>query len=223
MGVAAAAPMVSLLVPEPGAAIVAGVNVSVTPVGTVVVSATAPLKPLATVLVKVAVVLAPGWTVAPGELNVSANAGTTVKLTVAVEVNPPPVAVTVIVEAPGAAVTPAVTVNTLEPDPGAGKVVGASAAVTPAGAPLTASVTAFENPPATVIVAVDVPLPPARTVNALTDIAALIDFGVVTVTSFQKLTRSLAFTVPSPVARSYPMPAVAPVNPGMLLFPLVTS
>jgi len=52
--------MVSLLVPEPGAPIVVGVNVSVTPVGNVVVSATAPLNPMATVLVNVAVVLAPG-------------------------------------------------------------------------------------------------------------------------------------------------------------------
>ena len=52
------------------------------------------------------------------------------------------VAVTVMVATPGAAVGPAWSVNKLDPDPGAEKLLDANVAVTPAGAPLTASVTA---------------------------------------------------------------------------------
>src|ERR1700727_2631474 len=99
-------------------------------------------------------------------------------------------------------------VKTREPVPGAAKLVDARVAVTPAGAPDTARVTALENPPATVIATVEVPLPPCRTVKDGTDIAAVIDAEAVTFASCQKFTRSLAFTVPKPVARSYPATAV---------------
>lgn len=188
--------------PDPGAEIVDGVNPMVTPAGATAVRTTAPLKPPAIAVVTVTGELAPCNTVTPPRFAVSVNAATIVTLTLVVVVIPPPAAVTVIVEVPGAAVALAAMVNTLDPDPGADRLVDAKVAVTPAGAPLTASVTAWLNPPATVIVAVDVPLPPCRTVNAPADIAALIDAGTVTTASRQKFTRSLAFTDPRPVARS---------------------
>lgn len=192
-----------MLVPDPGAEIVDGVNPIVTPAGKpVAVNATAPLNPLAIADIKVSGALALCCTVTAAALVDKVNAAATVRFTLVVDVSPPPVAVTVRVEVPGATVAPTARVNTLDPDPGAVKLVDANVAVTPAGAPLTASVTAWLNPPATPIVAVDVPLAPCRTVTDPADIAALIDAGTVTTASFQKFTRSFAFTVPSPVARS---------------------
>jgi hypothetical protein len=189
-----------VLVPEPGAEIVDGVNPTETPAGETAVRTTAPLNPLAIADAKVNGTLDPCCTITPPGFVVSVNAGTIVKLTFALDVIPPPVALTVIVAVPGRAVAPTAIVNRLDPDPGADKLVDARVAVTPAGAPVTANVTALLNPPATLIVAVDVPLSPCRTVTALTDIAAVIDAGVLTVASCQKLTRSFAFTEPSPVA-----------------------
>ena len=90
-------------------------------------------------------------------------------------INPPPLAVTVIVAIPGVADALATMVNTLDPDPGAGRLAGARVAVTPAGAPVTASVTALEKPPAVAIDTVDVPLAPCGSVNAAADIVTLID------------------------------------------------
>ena len=69
------------------------------------------------------------------------------------------VAVTVMVVLPGAAVGPAWSVNKLDPDPGARKVLDANVAVTPAGAPLTARATAWLYPPAMLTLAVAVPEP----------------------------------------------------------------
>lgn len=174
------------LQPDPGAEIAAGVNPSVTPAGIpLAVKATAPLYPVAMALVSVRGVLAPCWTVTAAKFVASVNAGTMVKFTVPADVNPPPVAVTVMVAVPGVADAPAAMVNTSDPDPGAERLADASVAVTPAGAPVTASETALENPPATVRFAVDVPLAPWRMVNDGTVIAALMDGGTVTTASPQ--------------------------------------
>jgi hypothetical protein len=189
-----------VLVPDPGAAIVDGVNPTVTPAGSVAVRTTAPLNPLAIVFVNVTGALAPCCTLAASTFAVNTNGAVTVKLTLVVDVSPPPVAVTVIVDVPIAAVAPTAMVNTLDPAPGAARLFDANVAVTPAAAPLTVSVTAPLNPPATLIVAVEAPLPPCRTVTAPADIAAFIDAATTTVASCQKFTRSLPFTDPSPVA-----------------------
>jgi hypothetical protein len=106
---------------------------------------------------------------------VSANAGTIVTTTLAVDVRPPPVAVTVRVAVPAIAAVPAAMVNTLEPDPGAAKPPDASVAVTPAGAPLTESVTALLNPPATTTFAADAALPPCPMVKAPADMDTFIE------------------------------------------------
>lgn len=175
-----------MLVPEPGAEIVAGVKPTVTPAGIpLAVKASAPLNPVAMALVSVSGALAPCWTVSVAKLVANVNAGTMVRFTVPADVNPPPVAVTVMAAVPGAAVAPTAIVNTLDPDPGAERLADAKVAVTPAGAPVTASETAFENPPATVIFAVDVPLAPCRMVNDGTVITALMDGGTDTTASSQ--------------------------------------
>jgi hypothetical protein len=66
--------------------------------------------------------------------------------------NPVPVAVTVILADPNVAVLDAASVRELEPVPGAVILVGANTAVTPAGNPLTARLSAEFNPPWAVVV-----------------------------------------------------------------------
>lgn len=191
----------TVLAPDPSAGIVDGANPTVTPAGVpAAVKTTAPLNPVATALVSVTGVLDPCCTVIAAELAVSVNAGTIVRFTVPADVNPPPAAVTVMVAVPGAADAATPTVNTLDPDPGAARLAGAMVAVTPAGAPLTVSVTAFENPPATVMFAVEVPLDPCRTVRDGTVICALTEGAAVIAASPQYVTRLPAFAVPTPVA-----------------------
>ena len=180
------AAIASVLTPDPGAEMVDGVNPTVTPVGNaLVVNTTAPLNPAAIALVSVTGVLAPCCTETAAKFVVNVNAGTIVKLTVLADVSPPPVAVTIICAVPGTAAAPTVMVNTLDPDPGATKLDDASIAVTPAGAPVTASVTGLENPPATVTFAVDVPLAPCRNVIDGTVITAIIEGGTVITASPQ--------------------------------------
>lgn len=167
---------VSALLPDPGAAIVDGENATVTPLGCpLAVSTTALLNPLATAVDSVAPALDPCATLTPATFAVTVKAATIVSFTVAVDVMLPPVAVIVIVAVPGTAAAPAAMVSTLDPDPGAAKLADASVAVTPVGTPLTASLTAPLNPPARLTAAVDVPLPPSRTVNEVADIARLIE------------------------------------------------
>ena len=112
------------------------------------------------------------------------------------------VAVTVMVELPGAAVGPAWIVNKLDPDPGARKPLDAKVAVTPAGAPLTARVTGKLYPPATLTLAVAVPEPFWKTLTALADIEKLMLAGTETVASPQYVARFVPFTVPRPVLKS---------------------
>jgi hypothetical protein len=86
-------------------------------------------------------------------------------------VTPPPVAVTVRIETPAAAVELAESVRTLLPLPGAGILVGAKLAVTPLGAPLTDKMMAELNPDPLAAVRVIVPDPPGATL-------ALVALGV---------------------------------------------
>jgi hypothetical protein len=195
-----AAVIATALVPDPGAAMVEGVKPTVSPIGETAVRTTAPLKPLAIALVSVKGAPAPGETVTPGTLVVSVNGGTTVKWTLVDDVIPSPVPVTVMVAEPGTAVAPTVIVSTLDPAPGAATLGGARVAVTPAGAPLTVSATALLNPPAILTITVDVPLVPCGTVNDPDGIDRFIDGKAPAFASSQKLTRSLAFTEPNPVA-----------------------
>jgi len=134
-------PTLSVMVedPEPGAAIDAGLNVAVVPLGSpVALRAIAELKPPEpTVVIVVANVLLP---LAPwgteNEFGEAAmvNAGTvTVRETVAVCVVPPPVPVTVIVYEPGATVEATAMVMVEVPEPGAPMDAGLKVTFTPVG------------------------------------------------------------------------------------------
>jgi hypothetical protein len=82
---------------------------------------------------------------------------------------PPPLALTVIVEVPAAAVLLAVKVRAELPEPGAAMDVGLNAAVTPEGSPLAESETAELKPPETVVEMVLVPELPAATERLVGD------------------------------------------------------
>src|ERR1700677_4940197 len=89
-----------------------------------------------------------------------ATLAVTVRDTVAVCVNPPPVPVMVIVDVPAAAVEATVKVSVELPEPGAAMDVGLKAAVTPVGRPEADKAIAELNPPETVVVMVEVPVAP---------------------------------------------------------------
>jgi len=84
---------------------------------------------------------------------------------VVVWVTPPPVAVTVRVYIPVAAVEPTAMERVELPEPGAAIEVGLRVAVTPVGAPETERETAELNPPYTLVVIVELPLAPCRIDN----------------------------------------------------------
>ena len=87
-------------------------------------------------------------------------AAVTVRLTVVVCVMEPPVPVTVMEYVPVTVDEPTVKVNVEGPDPGAAIEVGLNAAVMPVGRPDAESATAELNPPETLVLMVDVPVPP---------------------------------------------------------------
>src|ERR1035437_747262 len=119
--------------PEPGAAIDAGLNAAVVPVGSPdALRPIAELKPPETVVVIVLVPLAP-WTETEVGEAAMVNAGTvvTVRETVAVCVVLPPVPVTVIVYEPGATVEATAMVMVEVPEPPTD--MGLKLTVTPAG------------------------------------------------------------------------------------------
>lgn len=217
---APAAPVkVNMLLPLPGDAMLAGENAAVTPFGNpVTVRATAALKLLCPAVVKVRVAGVPAVSVLEVALGVSVKLGVvTVSAIVAVCATPPLVPVIVMVELPAAApllaeivaVTPAVAVSVDEENE----------IVTPVGAPLAESVTGELKPFAAANVSLTVFDDPVPTVK-LEDAAVTPN---VALASPQWLTNRLALIDPSPVAWSYPVPAVKPVTPGTLLLPLVVS
>lgn len=156
-------------VPDPGAAIVAGLNAAVTPEGwPVAVSTTASSKPPFTAVVIVDVPLPPSTTVTEtGDAVTVKPVLATVRLTVAVCVNPPPVPVTVIGYVPPAGLLPAVNVRVEDPDPGAGMAAGLKPAVTPEGRPPADNEIAELKVPDIADVMVDCAEPSAAMVKAV--------------------------------------------------------
>ena len=109
----------------------------------------------------------------------------------------PLVAVTVTEYVPEIAPVAALSLRTLLPDPGAGKVAGMKVAETPLGNPVTEKVMPALKPPLTVVPRVTLLFDPAVTETAL-EAAAAWNAGVA-VASFQWLARTEALTEPSPV------------------------
>jgi hypothetical protein len=145
---------VKVLVPLPGAAMLAGAKLAVTPLGSPLIEiATAELNPFANMVVRVMWVEPPRATLTLVALVVKVMPGVgTFKLTACVLVIPPPAADTVKVETPGAAVEPTDRVMVLCPLPGAAMLAGLKVAVTPDGSPVTDNAMPELNPvPATVV------------------------------------------------------------------------
>ncbi len=142
---------VKVELPEPGAAIDVGLKAAVTPVGSPLAeSDIAELKPPETLVETVLDPLPPAATerlvgdalsVKLGEVAAFTVTGITV-----VWVIPPPVALTVVLNVPVAAVLLAVNVSVELPLPGAAIVVGLKLAVTPLGRPEIESATDELNP-----------------------------------------------------------------------------
>ena len=125
--------------PLPGAAMLAGVNVAVMPLGNPLIdNATAALNPLPAALVIVIGVEAPGATLGPVALDerVKLAGGKTVSANVRVLVVFPPTAPRVRLWVPAAAAELTDKVRMLCPLPGAAMLVGERLAVTPEGSPL---------------------------------------------------------------------------------------
>lgn len=138
---------VSVLWPLPGAATLDGDRLGVTPLGAPVIdSATAELNPVPAAVVMVIGVDPLRATLAVVALSDSVKVPETVRLNVWVLVTPPPEAVMVRADVPGAFVELAVSVSLLLPLPGEAMLVGEKPAVTPAGSPLIDNATAELNP-----------------------------------------------------------------------------
>jgi hypothetical protein len=154
---------VSVLLPLPGAAMLAGANFAVAPFGSPPTARLiADLNPFIALAFNVNVVALPLVTVALAGLAVNAKVGiTTVTAIDAVRVSPPPMPVIVTVELPAAALAAALIVA----------VTGAAAVtveeekrtVTPVAMPLGVSVTGDVNPPCAVSVIVAAAELPAAT------------------------------------------------------------
>ena len=152
--------------PDPGAAIVEGVMVNVTPVGTpVALREIAELKPPFTWETILVWPLAPRATVTIFGVTpiwkLPLVVLVTVSETVVVSVVLPAVPVTVIVKVPGVTVDPTAIVMVEVPLPVIE--VGLKLTVTPLGWPLALKTTAVLKPPVTVLVMVDVPDAPCAT------------------------------------------------------------
>ena len=164
---------VKVLAPLPGAAMLAGAKLAVTPLGRLLIdNAMAELNPFANAVVRVMWVEPLRATLALVGLGVKVNPGVgTVRLSACVLVIPPPAADTVKPETPGATVEPTDRVMVLCPLPGAAMLVGAKVAVTPLGSPVTDSAMAEVNPvPATVVRVMGIDPPRAKLrLEALSD------------------------------------------------------
>jgi hypothetical protein len=206
--------------PLPGAAIVAGENATVTPLGApLAVSAIAELNPPETAAVSVVVAVTEPLldvataTVAGEAVTVNAGFGAavTVSDTAAVCVAPPPVPVRLIEYVPAAVVEATVNVTLELPEPGAAIVAGENATVTPLGAPVAVRATVELNPPETAVVTVVVAVtePVAVSVTAkLVGEAVTVNAGVGAVVPPPVSAASRPLSgLPHPVTRSYPVVA----------------
>ena len=156
---------VSVLIPFPGEAMVAGENEAVTPFGNPDAdNAIADLNPFTAAVATVNLVSVPAVTVALAALGVRLNVGTaTTSVRVVDRVNPPPVPLIVIVELFAATVLAAANVTVTVFDV---LMLGAeNFTVTPAGAPLALNVADELNPPCATIVIIAVPAPPGAIIR----------------------------------------------------------
>ena len=142
-----------------------GENVPVTPLGSPLTdSTTAERKPFTHVVVAVITPDPPGATLTLAELTDKLSDGVrTVSCTLRLFVVPPPAALTVTLQFPGAATALAVKVSTELPLPGAAMLGWLNPAVTPAGSPVALRLTAELNPAPPAVVAVIVTDPPGAT------------------------------------------------------------
>jgi hypothetical protein len=169
--------------PEPGAAIEAGLKVTVTPAGwPEAESAMAELKPPETVVEIVELPAAPfaiETELGDAEM-VKFGVGTLVmvRLTVVVWVVLPPVPVMVTVDVPRVAVELTVKVSVELPEPGAAIEDGLKEAVTPEGRPEAEREMAELKPPETAVVTVTLPEPPCAMDVELGE-AVIVKSGVV--------------------------------------------
>jgi len=202
-------------VPEPGAAIDAGLKLVVTPEGTPdAESAIAELKLPLSAVVTVAYPLWP-WSRYPeaGEtemVKLPATGAETVRLTVVVSVVDPDVPVIVILYVPVAVVEATANVAVELPDPVID--IGLNVTVTPAGWPLAVRPIAELNPPVARVVIVEVPELPCTTETDPGE-AETLNPGVVETEPASAFSKLLPFGLPHPVARSYPMVAEKPLLP----------
>jgi len=196
---------VILDVPEPGAAMETGLNLTVTPVGWPVADkAMAEAKPPETLVVMTASPLeSRGKDPEVGETErvkpPAVVGAVTVSDTVAVFVIPPPVPITAIVYVPAAVVGATAIVMIEAPDPGAPIGVGLKLTVTPAGWPAAVKAMAESNPPETMVVIVDVALLPCATE---TDAGEAEMVKAVVVVTEDRALISPVFGLPQPVTRS---------------------
>jgi hypothetical protein len=176
---------VSVLDPEPGAAMLAGAKVAVTPDGNPVAErVTAELNPPEGVTVRPTGTVPARATLTEDEATVKLRAGVeavTVSATVVVFVKPPPAAVIVIVADPTVAVLDAENVSVLDPEPGAAMLAGTKLAVTPDGSPVAERVTAELNPPDGVTVRLTGAVP-ARATFTVEGVAVRASVGAAAVT-----------------------------------------
>jgi hypothetical protein len=135
-----AAARVSVLVPLPGDAMLAGVKLVVTPLGSPLAdSSICDWNPYSAAVVILMVVDAPADTIALVAAGVSEKlgGGKTVRLMGCVLVTPPPLAFTVKLKEPATVPEATVNVKVVLPLPGVAMAAGAKLAVTPLGSPLT--------------------------------------------------------------------------------------
>lgn len=138
IGAVAQALRFTLLLPLPGAAILAGTKIAVTPEGSPLTDmATEELNPFPPTLVKVTFTDPLRAKLTLVELAVSVKVPVTVRLKFSSMVAPPPTAPSVRVEVPGVAVEATARVNVLLPLPGAAMLGWVKVAVTPLWSPLT--------------------------------------------------------------------------------------
>jgi len=197
-------------VPDPGAGIVVGLKLMVTPEGAPAAdNETEELKPPEPAVVIVTLLDLPGLTVsAVGDaLMVKSGlaADVTVSETGVVRVKPPPVPVTVIVYVPVAVPEATAMVIVDVPDPGAAREEGLKLTVTPLGWPEAERAIAALNPPDMDAVIVDVPLFPCTTETEPGE-AERLKFGDEDVAA-RALSRPAPFGLPQPVTKSYPATA----------------
>lgn len=194
-----AAVSVKVLLPLPGAAMLVGAKLAVTPGGSPATDkATAELNPVPPVVVSVIGMDPPGATLALVAPGVSVKLGAAaVRFNAIARLNPPPVAITSIGQVP--AVTFAAAAAVIVTGAAVVKVGEEKLTVTPAGAPAADSATGELNPPCALMVRVAVFELPGETAR-LEELAASVKFEARLL--LQLLTSRNASTEPSPVTMS---------------------